>query len=78
MGDDQERTTMGKAADNERIKLSATLRNNISVGLVIGGVAIPLLAVYSKFNDRSDWKDLLLPLCGAAAVFILAALMHFR
>jgi hypothetical protein len=65
---------MGKAADNERTKLTATLRNNISVGLVIGGCAIPLLALYSKVDGVSGW---ILPLSGVAVAFISAALMHW-
>jgi hypothetical protein len=35
---------MGKAADNEFTKLRATWFNNISVGLVLGGIFIPTLA----------------------------------
>jgi hypothetical protein len=68
---------MGKAADNERIKLTATLRNNISVGLVIGGAAIPILAVYSRLPDLSGWPEMLLPLSGAVTAFVAAALMHW-
>jgi hypothetical protein len=36
---------MGKAADNERIKLRATWDNNVSIGLFLGGAIIPYLAL---------------------------------
>jgi hypothetical protein len=35
---------MGKAAENERIKLKATFFNNVSVGLTVTGVFVPYLA----------------------------------
>jgi amino acid permease len=38
---------MGKAADNERIKLNATWFNNASVGLALGGALVPYLALIS-------------------------------
>ena len=68
---------MGKAADNERIRLRATLFNNISVGLVIVGTAAPLLAAYSKLSELTDWNSLFWPISGSAAAFICAALMHW-
>jgi hypothetical protein len=34
---------MGKAAENERIKLRATFLNNIAVGLAITGILVPYL-----------------------------------
>jgi hypothetical protein len=71
---------MGKAANNERIKLRATLFNNISVGLVIGGVAIPILAVYSKIGSLPEpqFLSFVLPLSGAVVAFICGALLHWR
>jgi hypothetical protein len=50
---------MGKAAENERIKLKATFLNNIAAGLFVAGVFGPFLAiiqgglphVYVMFND---------------------------
>jgi hypothetical protein len=41
---------MGKAAENERLKLRATWYNNISVGLTVAGVAIPYLTVPQRFT----------------------------
>jgi hypothetical protein len=43
---------MGKAAENERVKLRATFHNNIGVGLTLVGVLFPTLnvmPVISKF-----------------------------
>jgi hypothetical protein len=36
---------MGKAAENERIKLRATFYNNVAVGLVITGMFVPYLTI---------------------------------
>ena len=37
---------VGKAAENERVKLEATFLNSIAVGLVLTGVLIPCLVIY--------------------------------
>jgi hypothetical protein len=42
---------MGKAADNECLKLQATFWNNISSGIVLGIVIVPLASLYYNF----DW-----------------------
>jgi hypothetical protein len=42
---------MGKAADNEQIKLKATFYNNISVGSALAGVFIPYFQV--SFNPEA-------------------------
>jgi hypothetical protein len=42
---------MGKLADIEKLKLRATYFNNISVGLFLGGVLIPFLAVVQHAGD---------------------------
>jgi hypothetical protein len=39
---------MGKAADNERLKLKATFYNNLAVGSTVGGVLIPLFGLYQN------------------------------
>lgn len=36
---------MGKAADNERIKLKAAFYNNLAVGTVIAGLTVPYINV---------------------------------
>jgi len=36
---------MGKASENERIKLRATYLNNIAVGLIVGGGFLPLFVL---------------------------------
>jgi hypothetical protein len=41
---------MGKAADNEQLKLRANWYNNASVGLTVAGVAIPYLTVPQRFT----------------------------
>ena len=44
---------MGKAAENEKIKLRAALLNNCAVGLTVAGVFLPLLAMIStRISDR--------------------------
>jgi hypothetical protein len=51
---------MGKAADNERIKLRATFFNNIAVGLSITGVLVPYLAfIQSGVPDEHIMFDAL-------------------
>jgi hypothetical protein len=42
---------MGKATDNEQLKLRATWYNNVSVGLFVTGVAIPSLLLPQKFSE---------------------------
>jgi hypothetical protein len=42
---------MGKAAENERIRLKANWYNNLSVGLTLGGVLIPYLILTQKVPD---------------------------
>jgi hypothetical protein len=39
---------MGKAADNETIKLTAAFWNNLSVGMSIGGVFVAYLALFQR------------------------------
>ena len=39
---------MGKAADNEALKLSAMFYNNVAVGAIIAGVVIPAVGFYQN------------------------------
>ena len=52
---------MGKAAFNERLKLTATYWNNISAGLTLTGLIIPYLALNYWIVDLivwvPDWLD---------------------
>jgi hypothetical protein len=48
---------MANATDNERIKLLATYYNNISVGLTVTVVFIPLLSVFNNFAALLDRLD---------------------
>jgi hypothetical protein len=45
---------MGKAAYNERIKLLATWYNNVSVGLTLTGVLIPVFSLLENFQAFDD------------------------
>jgi hypothetical protein len=49
---------MGKAAENERIKLRATFYNNLAIGLILAGFFLPLLSIYSmeSFQPFVDWS----------------------
>jgi hypothetical protein len=50
---------MGKAAENERIKLGATWYNNLSVALTFTGVLIPVFSLYKAENFQllDDWTS---------------------
>ena len=48
---------MGKAAKNEGYKLQATFFNNLSIGLLLGGVLIPYLALVQKGIELLQWLD---------------------
>jgi hypothetical protein len=49
---------MGRAADNERIKLRATYWNNGSIALAVGGVILPYVALAPKALEVGRWaKD---------------------
>jgi hypothetical protein len=39
---------MGKAADNERLKLDAAFYNNLAVGLFVGGAFLPAFGIYQN------------------------------
>jgi hypothetical protein len=70
---------MGKATDNEHLKLSANRYNNLAVGLLLGGAFIPYLAfmrhglphfVHGWLHGSFQFSDLrpyLLPLGGSLA-----------
>ncbi|MCX7298605.1 MAG: hypothetical protein NTU64_17460 [Hyphomicrobiales bacterium] len=47
--------TMGKAADNERIKLRANIYNSLAAGTLLAGVFIPILPVYQAIPKIGDW-----------------------
>jgi hypothetical protein len=50
---------MGRAADNEAIKLRAAWLNNASVGLIVGGVFLPYLQLFTadKYEVFHDWME---------------------
>ena len=41
---------MGKAAENEKIKLRANFESNVAVAVLTGGVALPFLALYAHYD----------------------------
>jgi ABC-type transport system involved in cytochrome c biogenesis permease subunit len=43
---------MGKAADNERLKLTATFLNNIAVTLIAAAAGLPLYKVFTKTTPQ--------------------------
>ncbi len=53
-----EGATMGKAADNEILKLRATYTNNLAVGMALGAALLPFSAVVWKMDEFSDWMFL--------------------
>ena len=46
---------MGKAADNERRKLQGTFFNNIAVGLVVAGIALPYFASFAYAPEMNQF-----------------------
>jgi hypothetical protein len=50
---------MGKAAENEGIKLRAIWFNNLSVGLLLGGVFLPAFSLFKaeNFSLFHDWRE---------------------
>jgi hypothetical protein len=52
-------TTMGKAADNERVKLRATYLNNIGAGLIVGGVIVPALTFAVQELEMTSKKGII-------------------
>jgi hypothetical protein len=84
---------MGKAAENERIKLRATWFNNLSVGLTVAGVLVPYLALPQRFPEigrvweayregtqiqTSDANDLLSLLAAFSVALIASIYFRFR
>jgi hypothetical protein len=48
-------TRMGKAADNEAIKLRATFYNNLAVGAALAGVIVPIVTFYQTHNSIAEF-----------------------
>lgn len=44
---------MGKASENEKLKLRATFLNNVATAFLITGFIVPYLAWLTAFMDRS-------------------------
>jgi hypothetical protein len=69
---------MGKAAENERLKLRATFFNNIAVGAVVGGALLPYLALHQTVAGMTTPTQLffrfVLPIILAFAVAIASRL----
>jgi hypothetical protein len=50
--------TMGKAAENELIKLKAAWLSNVSTGLFVGGFAVPYFTAFQKGVETGSSKVL--------------------
>jgi hypothetical protein len=78
-----ERRVMGKAGDNERLKLRASLLNNVAAGLILGGVFLPAFTLISKMDEVSEWvfhvakKDGTLTISGSEALKSFLTLVAF-
>jgi hypothetical protein len=73
---------MGKAADNERLKLRASLLNNVAAGLILGGVFLPAFTLISKMDELSEWvfhvtKEGTLTISGSEALKSFLTLVAF-
>jgi hypothetical protein len=68
---------MGKAAENERIKLKATYFNNLAVGLALAGVFVPYLAFAQTWQPIHGFPAILYDWVGDEQVHtkILAVLI---
>jgi hypothetical protein len=60
---------MGKAANNERLKLRATFFNNSAVGVGVGGALIPYFTLTQNFiiTGQIDWHAFVL---GSATIIL--------
>jgi hypothetical protein len=66
---------MGKAADNERIKLRTTFYNNIAIGLFVAGGIIPCLLAATQEIPLSSPKG---GLIASGSVLALIFAFMFR
>lgn len=71
---------MGKAAENEKIKLRAALWNNGAVGLVLAGSILPMLAVYPRIPELAkkgiDLEAFIPALIASVMAFLAAWYLH--
>jgi hypothetical protein len=63
---------MGKAANNERIKLTAMFYNNVSVGATITGSIVPILA-YARELVQNDNEFTGMEMAATCLVILVAA-----
>jgi hypothetical protein len=68
---------MGKAAENERLKLHATFCNNLAVGILITVMVVPIFALYSSPYaempvSKTALKDFYYPVLGVVVGVSLA------
>jgi hypothetical protein len=72
---------MGKAANNESIKLRATFYNNVAVGATITGSIVPFLAYARELvqtDDEFTSTELAVTLLVIAAAALVAAASRYR
>ena len=48
---------MGKAVDNERVKLKATFYNNLAVAFIVTGCVVPYLSFVGKMAELTKMRD---------------------
>ena len=68
---------MGKAADNERIKLDATFYNNSAVAAYVAGGLLPALPIYMKIAEGTvnPWQ-ILVAGCVSGLMVVIATIMR--
>lgn len=70
---------MGKAADNERIKLKATFLNNLGVGVSVAGFFIPLAALAVRTYEKPlPWDVYGVSIGVFLAAWLLAIFLHWQ
>jgi hypothetical protein len=76
---------MGKAADNERLKLRATFFNNLSVACFVTGLFIPYLALLRGWGQsmnffealaRGEWAGAQRDALGFVAIVVALSLAY--
>ena len=66
---------MGKAADNELIKLRATFWNNLGVALLAAGALLPQIGMYGRAASLRDYIGITV---GTIVAFCMGAFCRFH
>jgi hypothetical protein len=62
---------MGKAADNEQLKIKATFWNNLGVGLCVGGFFLPLFLWMAR-DEPITWRNTAAGFASMSIAFFLS------